>query len=71
MGGRREVSIISHTPVTRSDLQQQRSFFRGSVSAFLQLVVALIISFLILSEKGDLLFFNFRAALRISFSLIR
>ena len=40
MGGRREVSIISHRPVTRSDLQQERSFFRGSVSTFLQLVVA-------------------------------
>ena len=40
MGGRREVSIISHTPVTRSDLQQERSFLYGSVSTFLQLVVA-------------------------------
>ena len=40
MGGRREVSIISHTPVNRSDLQQERSFFHGSVSTFLQLVVA-------------------------------
>ena len=41
MGGRREVSIISHRPVTRSDLKQERSFFRGSVSTFLQLVVAM------------------------------
>ena len=40
MGGRREVSIISHRPETRSDLKQERSFFRGSVSTFLQLVVA-------------------------------
>ena len=40
MGGRREVSIISHRPVTRSDLKQERSFFPGSVSVFLQLVVA-------------------------------
>ena len=42
MGGSRDphVSIISHTPVTRSDLQQERSFFHGSVSTFLQLVVA-------------------------------
>ena len=40
MGGRREVSIISHRPVTSSDLKQERSFFRGSVSTFLQLVVA-------------------------------
>ena len=40
MGGRREVSIISHRPVTRSDFKQERSFFRGSASTFLQLVVA-------------------------------
>ena len=40
MGGRREVSIISCRPVTRSDLKQERSFFQGSVSSFLQLVVA-------------------------------
>ena len=39
MGGRREVSIISHTPVTRSDLKQEWSFFRGTVSTFLHLVV--------------------------------
>ena len=44
MGGRREVSIISHRPVTRSDLQQERSFFRGSVSTFLQLVVAFLVT---------------------------
>ena len=41
MGGRREVSIISYRPVTRSDLKQERSFFRGSDSTFLQLVVAM------------------------------
>ena len=40
MGGRREVSIISHRPVTSSDLKQERSFFRGSVLTFLLLVVA-------------------------------
>ena len=40
MGGRREVSIISHRPVTRRDLKQERSFFGGSVSTFLQLAVA-------------------------------
>ena len=40
MGGTREVSIISHRPVTRSDLQQERSFFLGIVSTFWQLVVA-------------------------------
>ena len=39
MGGRREVSIMFFRPVTRSDLKQERSFFRGSVSTFLQLVV--------------------------------
>ena len=42
MEGRREVSIISHRPVTRSDLKQERSFFRGSVSTFLQLVVGVL-----------------------------
>ena len=41
MGGRREVSILSHRPVTSSDLKQERLFFRESVSTFLQLVVAL------------------------------
>ena len=40
MGGRREFSIISDRPVTGGDLKQERSFFRGSVSTFLQLVVA-------------------------------
>ena len=40
IGGRREVSIIFYRPVTRSDLKQERSFFRGSVSSFLQLVAA-------------------------------
>ena len=42
MGGRREVSIISYRPVTRSDLKQERPFFRGSVSTFLQLVVTML-----------------------------
>ena len=41
-GGRREVSIIFYRPVTRSDLKQERSFFRGSVSTLLQLVVVCI-----------------------------
>ena len=40
MGETREVSIISHGPVTSSDLRQESSFFRRSVSTFLQLVVA-------------------------------
>ena len=39
IGGRRKVSIISHRPVIRRDLKQERSVFRGSVSTFLQLVV--------------------------------
>ena len=43
MGGRREVSIISYRPVTRSDLKKERSFFRGSVSTFLQLVVPFVL----------------------------
>ena len=42
MGGRREVSILSYRPVTRSDLKKERSFFRGSVSTFLQPVVAFL-----------------------------
>ena len=42
-GGRGEVSILSHRPVTSSDLKQDRLFFRESVSTFLQLVVAHII----------------------------
>ena len=40
MEGKREI-ITSHRPVTCSDLKQERSFFRRSVSTFLQLVVAL------------------------------
>ena len=53
MGGRREVSIISHRPVTRSDLKQERSFFLGSVSTFLQLVVAM---FAMKFERNRILF---------------
>ena len=37
----REVSTISHRPVTSSDLKQERSCFRGSVLTLLQQVVAL------------------------------
>ena len=40
MGERKEVSILSHRPVTSSDLKQERLFFRESVSTFWQLVVA-------------------------------
>ena len=43
-GGRGEVSILSHRPLTSSDLKQNRLFFRESVSTFLQLVVALGVS---------------------------
>ena len=39
-GGRGEVSILSHRPVTSSYLKKDRLFFRESVSTFLQLVVA-------------------------------
>ena len=38
-GGRRGVTILSHRPMTCSDLKQDRLFFRESVSTFLQLVV--------------------------------
>ena len=59
MGGRREVSIIFYRPVTRSDLKQERSFFRVSVSSYLQLVVAplrwIIITVIIYSFKESLL----------------
>ena len=42
MGGRREVSVISHRPVTSSDLKHERLFFCGSVSTVLQLVLAFV-----------------------------
>ena len=44
MGGGREVSIISYGPVTTSDLKQEGSFFRGSVSTILQLVGASLLA---------------------------
>ena len=47
MGGRREVR-----PVTSSDLKQERSFFRGSVSTFLQLVVATSVKFQAFKLRG-------------------
>ena len=46
-GGRRGVSILSHRPVTSSELKQDRLFFRESVSTFLLLVVATL-SFVLL-----------------------
>ena len=62
MGGRREVSIISHTPVTRSDLQQERSFFHESVSTFLQLVVAPALIQNLFSHVSDIHSYNTRSA---------
>ena len=38
--GGAERGLISNRPVTNSDLKQEKSFFRRSVSNFLQLVVA-------------------------------
>ena len=40
MARRRGVSVITHRPVTSSNLKHERLFFCGSVSTFLQLVVA-------------------------------
>ena len=34
MGGRREVSILPHGPVTSSDLKQERLFFRECLNIF-------------------------------------
>ena len=34
MGGRREVSILSHRPVTSSDLKQERLCFRECLNIF-------------------------------------
>ena len=38
-GGRREVTVISHRPMTSSNLKQERSFFHGHTSTFLQQVI--------------------------------
>ena len=52
MEGRKEVSIISHRPLTSLDLKQERLFFRWSVSTILQLVVAFqLILFIFSVEK--------------------
>ena len=37
------MSIISHRPVSKSDLMLERSYFRGSVTLFLQLVEAQLV----------------------------
>ena len=51
MGGRREVSIISHRPVTSSDLKHERLFyFCESVSTFLQLVEVFIRNYYMLGK---------------------
>ena len=34
MGGRREVSVISHRPVTSSEFKQERPFFHGCLNIF-------------------------------------
>ena len=53
MGGRREVSILSHRPVTCSDLKQERLCFRESVSTFLQLVVACVTIYFMETRRVD------------------
>ena len=37
-----DLSIISHRPVTSSNLKQERSFIRRSVSTFLQLFIVMV-----------------------------
>ena len=54
MEGRKEVSIISHRPVTSTDLKQERLFFRWSVSTILQLVVAFQLILLIFSVEKNM-----------------
>ena len=49
MGGRREVSIISHRPVTSSDLKQERSYSRECLNNF-----AAGCSFFLKNLPGDL-----------------
>ena len=46
MGGRREVSVISHRPMTSSDWKHERLFFRGSVSVNILATGCLIPSYL-------------------------
>ena len=52
MGGRREVSIISHRRMSNNDLKQERSFFRASVSTILQLVAAQLVRALHRHRRG-------------------
>ena len=54
MGGRREVGIIYHRPVTSSILKQERWCFCGSVSTFLQLVVAHFEELTLVSSQSEI-----------------
>ena len=54
MEGRKEVSIISHRPVSSRDLEQERLFFCWSVLTILQLVVAFQLILLIFSVKKNM-----------------
>ena len=54
MGGRREVGIIYHRPVTSSILKQERWSFCGSVSTFLQLVVAHFEELTLVSSQSEI-----------------
>ena len=57
MEGRKEVSIISHRPVSRRDLEQERLFFCWSVSPIVELVVAfqlILLIFLVKKNMGGL-----------------
>ena len=47
--------MISHRPVTRSDLRQERSFFRESVSTFLVLVVASMYQYSMCPPSGEVM----------------
>ena len=54
MEGRKEVSIISHRPVSSRDLEQERLFFCWSVLTILQLVVAFQLILLIFMVKKNM-----------------
>ena len=54
MEGRKEVSIISHRPVTSTDLKQERLLFCWGVSTILQLVVAFQLIHLIFSVEKNM-----------------
>ena len=54
MEGRKEVSIISHRPVSSRDLEQERFFFCWSVSTILELFVAFQLILLIFSVEKNM-----------------